>query len=142
MPYATTTPRRNARLTAIPAIIAALLISGCSTVSSDPLTELLERSPSAEDVAPAGVNGTDIVEETIRKVGKDTQSHEYFVGKNESGEPCLLVYASPKDWGTSCGKAGEFSVSIANVVAWLSVSTFHNYTATEDVEGVVYIWTP
>ena len=140
MRYATTTIKMRMRFAVVPLILTALLVSGCSNGDADPLTELLESEPDAADAAPQGVGKTDIVEDTIRKVGEDANSYEYFVGTNDSGKPCLLVYASSQDWGSSCGEAGGFSVSVANVVAWLSTNEFQDYTASENIEGVVYVW--
>lgn len=80
-----------------------------------------------------------MIDSSIRYVGSDSKSREYYVGKNEAGHPCLLVYRTPQAWGSACGQAGAFSVATQGVVAWLSTETFEGHRATDVIKDVIYI---
>lgn len=129
---------RRVTLLAITAI--ALTISGCSTSSTDPLAKVLNSDPTAEDTIPTSAQGkTDILEESARFVGEDVDGVQYFIGSNTESNSCLLVYISNEMWGSSCGDAGSFNVSMGGKSAWLMSPSFKDVEATENIDDVVFI---
>lgn len=118
--------------------ISTLCLSGCAT--SSPLEDLFERKASVVDtLPPETIVDSIIVDTSVRYVGTDSEFREYYVGTNEEGDTCLLVYGGPDVWGSGCGTPGEFSVEILDTVAWLFTDSFGNHESDEVINNVVHI---
>lgn len=120
---------------------ASLCLVSCSSSVDDPLASLLGSPPSAEVEEISGIiPETRLEADSVRFAGLDTAGLQYFVGKDDSSDACLLIReARTSQWGSSCGRPGDFAVEFGGVTAWLQSSSHAGLEAEENVAKIVFL---
>lgn len=81
-----------------------------------------------------------MVSDSVRFAGTDNVGISYYVASStESDQFCIVVVKTSKDWGSSCGRKGEFTIELGDVTAWLGNDRIQGTKANETVADVVYV---
>lgn len=117
------------------ATIAALALVLTSCGAPSPIEQRLSEQPRDSDALVGEVlDGSFVEPDSVRFVGNDKVGRQYFVGRSESNEVCLIVYRSTADWGSACGPPGAFSVERDGIKAQL-LDEASNATPDGEVVG-------